>query len=110
MVRLKVSSESADPSLSHGWSYFVENQAYTEHLAKYGVQVDTVHKFIPFSKIIELICDFEQRSTCVKHHAVKDANKSRSENLSVSGIGTIDCIRHNMKRPCAVGDLQKGEK
>ena len=33
-----------------------------------------------------------------------------SENLSVSGIGTIDCIRHNLKRPCSVGDLQKGEK
>ena len=41
---------------------------------------------------------------------MKDANKSRSANLASSGIGTIDCIRHNFKRPNSVGDLQKGEK
>ncbi|KIM73395.1 hypothetical protein PILCRDRAFT_81152, partial [Piloderma croceum F 1598] len=49
-------------------------------------------------------------STCVNHHAMKDANKTRSGNLASSGIGTIDCIRHNFKRPNSVGDLQKGEK
>ncbi|KAJ6525006.1 hypothetical protein B0H19DRAFT_1340096, partial [Mycena capillaripes] len=27
-----------------------------------------------------------------------------------SGIGTVDCARHNMKRPSGVGDLQKGER
>jgi hypothetical protein len=41
---------------------------------------------------------------------MKDANKSRSANLASTGIGTIDCIRHNFKRPNSVGDLQKGEK
>jgi hypothetical protein len=41
---------------------------------------------------------------------MKDANTSRSANLASSGIGTIDCIRHNFKRPNSVGDLQKGEK
>jgi hypothetical protein len=46
----------------------------------------------------------------VKHHAIKDANTRRSDKLATTGIGTIDCIRHNMKLPCAVGDLQKGEK
>jgi hypothetical protein len=30
--------------------------------------------------------------------------------LSASGVGTVDCARHDMKRPTAVGDLQKGEK
>jgi len=46
----------------------------------------------------------------VKHHAVKDANTSKSRNLATTGIGTVDCARHNCKRPCGVGDLQKGER
>lgn len=30
--------------------------------------------------------------------------------LAATGVGTVDCARHNLKRPCAVGDLQKGER
>ncbi|KAG2051234.1 hypothetical protein BDR06DRAFT_973945 [Suillus hirtellus] len=30
--------------------------------------------------------------------------------LAVTGAGTIDCMQHNFKRPCLVGDLQKGER
>ncbi|KAF9501454.1 hypothetical protein BDN71DRAFT_1347342, partial [Pleurotus eryngii] len=29
---------------------------------------------------------------------------------TTSGVGTIECSRHNMKRPLSVGDLQKGER
>ena len=50
-----------------------------------------------------------QKSTCVKHHAVINTNTSKFANLSSSGIGTIDCIRHTMKRSHSVGDLQGGE-
>ncbi|KAF7969882.1 hypothetical protein HWV62_25675 [Athelia sp. TMB] len=91
MVRKKVSSEEADPTLSAGWSYFCEMTKYRQHLAKYGDQKE-VH------------------STCVKHHAVGDANTGRFANLAASGIGTIDCARHMMKRPNSLGDLQQGEK
>ncbi|KZP03688.1 hypothetical protein FIBSPDRAFT_915265 [Athelia psychrophila] len=91
MVRRKVSSEAADPTLSPGLSYFCEMSKYREHLAKYGDQKET-------------------HSTCVKHHAVGDANTSRFANLAASGIGTIDCTRHMMKRPNSVGKLQKGER
>ena len=28
----------------------------------------------------------------------------------MTGIGTVDCARHDMKRPNAIGDLQKGER
>ncbi|KZP23155.1 hypothetical protein FIBSPDRAFT_952228 [Athelia psychrophila] len=91
MVRRKVSSEAADPTLSPGFSYFVEMSKYREHLAKYGDQKET-------------------HSTCVKHHAVGDANTSRFANLAASGIGTIDCTRHMMKRANSVGELQKGER
>lgn len=48
-------------------------------------------------------------SSCVNHDAVKSANKVTA-GLAATGAGTVDCARHNMKRPCAVGDLQKGEK
>ncbi|KAF7965473.1 hypothetical protein HWV62_43305 [Athelia sp. TMB] len=91
MVRMKVSSEAADPSFSPGWSYFCEISKYRAHLAQYGDQKE-IH------------------STCVKHHAVGDANTSRFANLSASGIGTVDCTRHMMKRPNSVGELQKGER
>ncbi|KAF7984577.1 hypothetical protein HWV62_13799 [Athelia sp. TMB] len=91
MVRRKVSSEAANPTLSPGLSYFCEMSKYREHLAKYGDQKET-------------------HSTCVKHHAVGDANTSRFANLAASGIGTVDCTRHMMKRPNSVGELQKGER
>ncbi|KAF7967079.1 hypothetical protein HWV62_35917 [Athelia sp. TMB] len=91
MVRRKVSSESANPTLSPGLSYFCEMSKYREHLAKYGDQKET-------------------HSMCVKHHAVGDANTSRFANLAASGIGTVDCTQHMMKRPNSVGELQKGER
>ncbi|KZP27030.1 hypothetical protein FIBSPDRAFT_731485, partial [Athelia psychrophila] len=91
MVRRKVSSEAADPTFSAGFSYFCEISKYREHLAKFGDQKE-IH------------------SNCVKHHAVGDANTSRFANLAASGIGTIDCTRHMMKRPSSVGELQKGER
>lgn len=42
MVRKKVSSEMADPTLSKGWSYFCEITKYREHVAKYGDQKEVV--------------------------------------------------------------------
>lgn len=50
MVRKKVSSEAADPTLSAGWSYFCETTKYRAHLEKYGSQKEVVriqfHLFI----------------------------------------------------------------
>lgn len=40
---------------------------------------------------------------------VKDANTQDAKGLVATGVGTVDCTRHNMKRALAVGDLQKGE-
>lgn len=45
----------------------------------------------------------------MKHHAVTDANTSRYADLASSGVGTTDCIRHNLKCPKSCGNLQKGE-
>ena len=38
------------------------------------------------------------------------ADTKANQGLSATGVGTIDCARHNMKLPTGVGDLQKGEK
>lgn len=45
MVRKKVSSEAADPSLSLGYAYFGEVKKYNEHLVKHGNQVVEVSDF-----------------------------------------------------------------
>lgn len=45
----------------------------------------------------------------MNHDAVKSANKYTA-GLAATGAGTVDCARHNMKRPHAVGDLQAGER
>ena len=50
-----------------------------------------------------------KRSTCVKHHAVTDANTLKFANLASSGAGTIDCIQHTMKWGWSVGGLQGSE-
>ena len=46
MVRKKVSSEDSDPTLSPGWSYFVETTKYKEHLANYQEQKETVSYYL----------------------------------------------------------------
>jgi hypothetical protein len=41
---------------------------------------------------------------------VNAANTRDSRGVDATGVGAIDCARHNMKRPLSVGDLQKGER
>ncbi|KAF7349654.1 CxC2 domain-containing protein [Mycena sanguinolenta] len=90
LKRKDVSSEARDPGLSRGWAFFGEVTAYMAHLEKNWDQV-------------------QERSTCVAHDAV-DKPDRESRGTASSGIGTVDCARHNMKRPNGVGDLQKGER
>ena len=92
LKRRKVSSDEADPGLNHGYAFVVEKTAYKQHISQYGAKL--VH----------------EGSTCHSHDAVKLANKKGAEGLAATGVGTVDCSRHGMKRPCSVGDLQKGER
>ena len=39
-----------------------------------------------------------------------DKPDKEARGTASSGIGTVDCAQHNMKRPNAVGDLQFGER
>jgi hypothetical protein len=38
------------------------------------------------------------------------ADTKSSHGLAATGVGTVDCARHDMKLANGVGDLQKGEK
>ncbi|TFK60790.1 hypothetical protein BDN72DRAFT_778956, partial [Pluteus cervinus] len=86
LKRRAISSESADPSLNKGWAYFVEQEAYAEHLS--------VHA--------------SDKSTCSNHSAVN--NSRLTDGFATSGVGSVGCARHDCMRPHAVGDLQKGER
>ncbi|KAJ6483545.1 hypothetical protein C8R47DRAFT_1217624 [Mycena vitilis] len=90
LKRKDVSTEEKDPGLGEGWAFFGEVKAYMKHLDKYWNEK-------------------QERSTCVAHDAVDKPDRESLGTVS-SGIGTVDCARHNMKRPNGVGDLQKGER
>ncbi|KAG1793209.1 uncharacterized protein HD556DRAFT_1432380 [Suillus plorans] len=91
LKRRMVSKDSADPGLSNGWAYFVEETAYKRYLESHDGTL-------------------QQKSTCSSHNAVNMADTKVSQGLAATGVGTIDCARHNMKLPNGVGDLQKGER
>ncbi|KAF8884033.1 hypothetical protein BD779DRAFT_1538459 [Infundibulicybe gibba] len=86
LKRLNVSSETRDPGLNHGYAYFVGEPRFKGFLQDRG----------SFS--------------CNNHDAVKSANIRGGKGIAASGVGTIECIRHDMKWPVSVGDLQKGEQ
>ncbi|KAG1788040.1 uncharacterized protein HD556DRAFT_1434199 [Suillus plorans] len=91
LARKNVSSDQMDPGLNRGWAYFVEERQYKTFLTDVGR------------------CP-QEKSTCASHNAVNLAETKNSRGLAATGAGTVDCSRHNFKRPCGVGDLQKGEK
>ncbi|KAG0696153.1 hypothetical protein DFH29DRAFT_984710 [Suillus ampliporus] len=91
LKRRMVSKDSADPGLGRGWAYFVEETAYKKFIRSHGGML-------------------QQKSTCSSHNAVNMADTTTSQGLAATGVGTIDCVRHNMKLPNGVGDLQKGER
>ncbi|KAJ7028079.1 hypothetical protein C8F04DRAFT_1188918 [Mycena alexandri] len=90
LKRKDVSSEEADPGLHTGWAFFCEVSAYMAHLTENWDKP-------------------QERSTCVAHDAV-DKPDREARGTASSGIGAIDCARHNMKRSNAVCDLQFGER
>ncbi|KAF7295802.1 CxC2 domain-containing protein [Mycena chlorophos] len=90
MRRKDVSSEKKDPGLADGLSFFCETDVYMTHVKKHWN-------------------DRQARSRCVAHDAV-DKPDREARGTASSGIGAVDCARHNMKRPLSVGDTQLGER
>ncbi|KAF8888032.1 hypothetical protein BD779DRAFT_1611372 [Infundibulicybe gibba] len=89
--RKDVSSDAADPSLSKGLSYFVEELEYKKYL--------TSSSTAP-----------EPKSTCSRHDAVNLASSKRNGGVAATGVGAVVCARHDFRLPNSVGDLQFGER
>jgi Kyakuja-Dileera-Zisupton transposase len=109
MVRRNVSSDMKDPSLNDGSAFFVKEYDFKKYLAEFAglIQQEVTILFTALEFLHSHVC--LQKSTCVNHKALSGADKD-SRGLAATGIGTVDCARHNMKQPCGVGDLQKGER
>ncbi|KAG6825919.1 hypothetical protein H0H92_001861 [Tricholoma furcatifolium] len=91
LKRKYVSDDARDPDLGDGFAYFVREKPYKEHLEQFSDYV-------------------EPKSTCSRHDAVNLSNTKPGVSHAATGVGTIECARHNLKRPSAVGDLQFGER
>ncbi|KAF9490476.1 hypothetical protein BDN71DRAFT_1523131 [Pleurotus eryngii] len=90
LKRKNVSSDLLDPGLSCGWGYFVEDTTYQAHVTGDKTPVE--------------------KSSCVSHKAVSEADKRLARGLVVNGVGTVECTQHDFKRPLSVGDLRYGER
>ncbi|TFK88753.1 hypothetical protein K466DRAFT_488291 [Polyporus arcularius HHB13444] len=90
--RKNVSSDDVDPDLNKGSAYIVEEQAYKAHL--------TAFDKLPMTT----------SNHCNNHDAVNLATLKGAVHLASTGVVSVDCARHEMKRPCSTGDLQKGER
>ncbi|KAJ7573010.1 hypothetical protein C8J56DRAFT_1008492 [Mycena floridula] len=89
--RRDVSSEEKDPGLCQGHAYFVEQKSYDAYLeTNKGIK--------------------QAPSKCVSHDAVNKADRKEVRGLKVTGLATVDCTRHEMKRPNGMAALQKGER
>ncbi|KAG2041298.1 hypothetical protein BDR03DRAFT_932218 [Suillus americanus] len=86
LKRRNILSDKTDLSLAKGWAYFVEETEYKAFLAQH-------------------LGD----DTCSSHNAVNMADMKLSQGLAATGVGTVNCTCHNMKRPNGVRDFQKGK-
>lgn len=106
-----MSSDVADPGLSKGWAYIVNEVPYKAYLRDYKGKPEVCLEFESDLYLdVSLLILYSQTSTCTAHKAVNDAETRQSDGLAATGLGTCDCARHDFKRPIAVGDLQKGER
>jgi Kyakuja-Dileera-Zisupton transposase len=108
MSRRGASSDERDPCLTQNRGYFVDQPELAAHLEAHKGQPQEVSKH--YSPFVHYDSKHGQRSTCVSHNAVNNADTRDIHGFAVSGVGTVDCARHNMKRPNSIGDLQLGEK
>ena len=89
---LDISTNQCDPGVNHGYVYIVEDTKFRSYLEEYQNKIP------------------QEISTCNNYDALKLANSHRGKGLASSDAGTVECSRHDMKRPVAVNDLQKGER
>ncbi|KAF7969167.1 hypothetical protein HWV62_28172 [Athelia sp. TMB] len=90
LVNRLIGNERPDPELGPGWGYVVAPAPYKEHLKSYVSEKDI--------------------STCIAFAALLQKDSRATTGLRTSGVGACMCARHEVFRPCGVGDLQKGER
>ncbi|KAN0079965.1 hypothetical protein V8E55_009531 [Tylopilus felleus] len=69
-----VSSDEADPTLSNGWAYFVDECVYKEYLQ---TQMNVI----------------QPKSSCSSHNAVNLADVKNSSGLAATGVGTVEYLQ-----------------
>jgi hypothetical protein len=95
-------------ALCDGYGYVVKEREYKEYLEK-NKDVKQEVKLLQFTQF-RRVNQAMQRSTCVSHDAVNNADTRETRGLSITGVGTVDCARHDMKRPVAMVPLTGGER
>ncbi|KAG8216254.1 hypothetical protein J3R82DRAFT_8297 [Butyriboletus roseoflavus] len=109
LKRCNVSTDATDPSLNGGSAYFVEENTFKTHLLLHAADPQEVFFF--YLDLMQGVTHSQmKKSTCSGHTAMNLVNSRKSHGFAATGVGTVDCARHNMKLPTAVRDLQKGEK
>lgn len=91
-VRLNASSVARDPGLNNGRAYFRNPFAHKAHVERFD-------KRFP-----------NERSTCNDHKAISDVSTSKLAKLTVTGIVSVFCGRHDTFRPDGTTDLRVGER
>ncbi|KAG9218385.1 hypothetical protein CCMSSC00406_0007244 [Pleurotus cornucopiae] len=81
LKRLSASNDARDPSLNRGCAYFVEEAQYKDFLRE---RANT---------------NIDEANTCNNYDAVKLASIRGGKGTTASGVGTIECSRHDMKCP-----------
>ncbi|PBK80346.1 hypothetical protein ARMGADRAFT_1040131 [Armillaria gallica] len=89
LKNLYQSNWQRDPGLHTGLAYFVEPVKYLEHVTWFASQKDI--------------------SMCSGFQMLAHAESRNVTGLHATGVGMCVCARHEIIRPLAVGDLQKGE-
>ncbi|VDB96085.1 unnamed protein product [Peniophora sp. CBMAI 1063] len=90
--KLKMKDKGAkNIELGDGWSFFVGNEEYEEHL-KNNTDLTEMKQ-----------CESE-------HNALRNANMATSKRWAVNGVGVAMCARHLLYRAQGVVDLPRGER
>lgn len=109
LKRRNISSHSADPGLSHGYSYFVEVTKFEGHIEGYKDEIEPVSLLLRQRDFCLIPCQLK-KSTCSRHDAVNLSESRRGQGHAATGVGAVVCSRHDMKRPNGVAQLQRGER
>ncbi|KAL4063761.1 hypothetical protein J3A83DRAFT_4361875 [Scleroderma citrinum] len=86
-----VSNNETDLSLSQGWAYFMQDNAFKAYLSDH--QDDT-----------------QKKSTCSNHNAVNLANMKVKKGCNTTGVRMVVCARHSMRLPNGIVNLQYRER